>query len=29
VEVIGDSESGHWVEGAAPPTRAGDSGAGP
>jgi MoaE-MoaD fusion protein len=29
VEVIGDGGSSHWVEGAAPPTRAGDSGAGP
>jgi MoaE-MoaD fusion protein len=29
VEAIGGSESGHWVEGAAPPTRAGDASAGP
>ena len=29
VEVSGDGESGRWVEGAAPPTRVGDGGAGP
>ena len=29
VEVSGDGESGRWVEGAAPPIRVGDGGAGP